>query len=120
MANDISRRSVLQSGMAVGALAALGWPDWLLPALAQGDTVVPFTDIPDNFSTNPNETTRVLDIRRIDGPVTPRDQFFTLQHYGQPTVDPATWRLSFDGLVDKPFQLSLDELRKLGTAQLVA
>ena len=118
--NTISRRSVLKTGAAAGALAAIGWPDWLLPALAQGETVVPFTDIPANFATNPSELVRVLDIRRIDAPVTPRDQFFTLQHYGQPVVDPATWRLTFDGLIDKPFTLSIDELRKLGTTELVA
>jgi len=116
----ISRRSVLKTGTAVGALAAIGWPDWLLPALAQGETVVPFTDIPANFATNPSELVRVLDIRRIDAPVTPRDQFFTLQHYGQPVVDPATWRLTFDGLIDKPFTLSIDELRKVGTTEMVA
>jgi DMSO/TMAO reductase YedYZ molybdopterin-dependent catalytic subunit len=118
--NTISRRSVLKTGAAAGALAAIGWPDWLLPALAQGEAVVPFTDIPANFATNPSELVRVLDIRRIDSPVTPRDQFFTLQHYGQPDVDPATWRLTFDGLIDKPFTLSIDELRKVGTTEMVA
>ena len=120
MPETLSRRSVLKSGAAAGALAALGWPDWLLPALAQGEAVVPFTDIPANFATNPSEFVRVLDIRRIDGQVTPRDQFFTLQHYGQPTVDAATWKLSVDGLVHKPVSFSLDELRKMGTTELVA
>ena len=120
MSKAISRRSVLKSGAAAGALAALGWPDWLLPVLAQGETLVPFTDFPANFSTNPSELVRVLDIRRIDAPVTPRDQFFTLQHYGQPDVDPTRWRLGIDGLVDRPIKLSLDDLRKLGTAELVA
>jgi len=120
MPETISRRSVLKSGAAAGALAALGCPDWLLPALAQGEAVVPFTDIPANFATNPSEIVRVLDIRRIDAPVTPRDQFFTLQHYGQPTIDPATWRLGVEGRVDKPFSLGLAELRKMGTADLVA
>jgi len=62
----------------------------------------------------------VLDIRRIDAPVTPQDQFFTLQHYGQPTIDPAVWRLSIDGLVNKPLSLGLDELRKMGPTELVA
>ncbi len=47
--STLSRRSVLKTGAAAGALAAIGWPDWLLPALAQGETVVPFTDIPANF-----------------------------------------------------------------------
>ena len=120
MPENISRRSVLKSGAAVGALAALGWPDWLLPALAQGEAVVPFTDMPANFSTNPSELVRVLDIRRIDAPVTPRDEFFTLQHYGQPAIDPATWRLNIDGLVEKPLSLGLDELRKMATAEIVA
>jgi len=120
MPESISRRSVLKSGAAAGALAALGWPDWLLPALAQGEAVVPFTDMPANFATNPSELVRVLDIRRIDAPVTPQDQFFTLQHYGQPTIDPAVWRLSIDGLVNKPLSLGLDELRKMGSTELVA
>jgi DMSO/TMAO reductase YedYZ molybdopterin-dependent catalytic subunit len=120
MAESMTRRSVLKSGAAAGALAALGWPDWLLPALAQGETLVPFTDVPANFSTNPSEMVRVLDIRRIDAPITPRDQFFTLQHYGQPDVDPAKWRLSIDGLVDRPIAISIDDLRKQGTAELVA
>jgi DMSO/TMAO reductase YedYZ molybdopterin-dependent catalytic subunit len=120
MTMDISRRSVLTSGAAAAALAAFGWPDWLLPVLAQGETVVPFTDMPANFATNPSELVRVLDIRRIEAPTTPRDQFFTLQHYGQPVVDPATWRLSIDGLVDRPVTLSLDDLRRQGTTEFVA
>ncbi|HXT71124.1 MAG TPA: molybdopterin-dependent oxidoreductase [Vicinamibacterales bacterium] len=122
MPETISRRSVLKTGAAAGALAALGWPDWLLPALAQGDAVVPFSDIPATFATNPSELVRVLDIRRIDlnAPITPKDQFFTLQHYGQPTIDPAAWRLGIDGLVDKPLSLGLDEIRKMGTTELVA
>ena len=62
----------------------------------------------------------MLDIRRIEAPFTPRDEFFTLQHYGQPEVDPAAYRLSVAGLVDDPFTLSLDEIRKMGTTELVA
>ena len=120
MADGLSRRRVLIGGAAAGVLAAMGLPEWILPALAQGEALVPFTDVPANFNTNPSELVRVLDIRRIDGAITPRDQFFTLQHYGQPDVDAASFRLSIDGLVAKPFKLSLDELRKIGTTELVA
>ena len=42
---------------------------------------------------------RTLDARRIDGPITPADQFFTIQHYGHPTVDAATFKLGVSGLV---------------------
>ena len=119
-ADRLTRRRVLIGGAAAGALAAMGLPEWILPALAQDETLVPFTDVPANFSTNPSELVRVLDIRKINGAITPRDQFFTLQHYGQPDVDAAGYRLSIDGLVAKPFKLSLDELRKIGTTELVA
>ena len=120
IADGLTRRRVLIGGAAAGVLAAMGLPEWILPALAQGEALVPFTDVPANFNTNPSELVRVLDIRKIDGAITPRDQFFTLQHYGQPDVDAASYRLSIDGLVAKPFRLSLDELRKIGTTELVA
>ena len=93
-----------------------------LPALAQNETAVPFTDIPDNinFTVDPNSPTRFLDIRTIDGPFTPKDRFFALQHFGQPTVDPATYRLKVTGLVNKPIELSLDEIRKRPSIQIGA
>ena len=120
MTPHISRRAVLSGGVAAGTLAALGLPEWMLPALAQGETLVPFTDIPANFSTTAGADVRVLDIRRIDGPFTPRDEFFAIQHYGQPEVDAASYRLSLAGLVDRPVTLTLAELRRLGTTELVA
>ena len=75
----------------------------LQPALAQDEALVPFLDIPGSFTTSPSEGVRVLDIRRIDGPLTPRDEFYTLQHYGQPEIDPASYRLTIAGLVDRPW-----------------
>jgi DMSO/TMAO reductase YedYZ molybdopterin-dependent catalytic subunit len=62
---------------------------------------------------------RQYDIRTIDGPFTPADKFFTTQHYGHPAIDPATYRLKVSGLVNKPMSLSLDELRRLGNAELI-
>ena len=63
-----------------------------MPALAQGETLVPFTDLPANFNPTPSPDRRTLDIRKIDGPFTPKDQFFTTQHFGHPVIDPATFR----------------------------
>jgi len=97
-----------------------GLPEWVLPALAQGETLVPFTDIPDNVNTNPAADRRILDIRKIDGPLTPKDQFFTTQHYGHPVVDPATFKLKVTGLVDRPRSFSLDDLKKMANTDLVA
>ena len=114
-----TRRDVLRGGIAVAGLSALGIPDWILPALAQGETIVPFTDVPATFPA-PTADRRTFDIRRIDGPFTPRDEFFTTQHYGHPVVDPARFQLTVSGLVKRPLSLSLDALRKLGTTDLVA
>jgi DMSO/TMAO reductase YedYZ molybdopterin-dependent catalytic subunit len=116
----LTRRDVLKSGLAVAGLGALGLPDWALPALAQGETLVPFTDIPETFTTTPSALVRVLDIRRINGPFTPADQFYTIQHYGQPEVDPAAFRLTISGLVNQPKAFTLQDLRGLRSVELIA
>jgi DMSO/TMAO reductase YedYZ molybdopterin-dependent catalytic subunit len=91
-----------------------------LPALAEGETLVPFTDIPKDANFNPAPDRRNLDIRTIDGPFTPKDQFFTTQHYGHPEVDPAAFRLKISGLVEHPLSLSLDDLKKIRNSDLIA
>src|SRR5678816_3452183 len=118
MSNENTRREILKKGLA--GLTALTIPGWALPALAQGETLVPFTDVPANANFTPAADRRTLDIRRIDGPFTPKDQFFTTQHYGHPEVDPSTFRLKISGLVDRPKSLSLDDLHKMGNTELIA
>jgi DMSO/TMAO reductase YedYZ molybdopterin-dependent catalytic subunit len=43
--------------------------------------------------------------------VTPVGLHYLLTHYDIPDVDPAAWRLEVDGLVARPFALSLDDVR---------
>lgn len=120
MQNQTTRRDVIKGGLAIAGLGMLGVPDWVMPALAQGETVVPLTDFPEKFNPTPTPDRRLFNTQTIAGPMTPPDQFFTTQHYGHPTIDPATFRLKVSGLVDRPAALSLDELRKMGGAELVA
>jgi sulfite oxidase len=42
--------------------------------------------------------------------ITPTEHFFTRSHASVPTIDPATWRLNVEGLVDRPAAWTLDEL----------
>ncbi|MFC4034339.1 sulfite oxidase [Streptomyces polygonati] len=42
---------------------------------------------------------------------TPLDAFYSRNHGPIPRIDPASWRLAVDGLVERPLALSLDELR---------
>src|SRR5262245_782463 len=120
MSTTHSRRDLLKGGLAVAGLGVLGLPDWVLPALAQGETLVPFTDIPETVRWETPPDRRLLDVRTIDGPFTPKEKFATTQHYGHPTVDPATFKLKISGLVDRARQFSLDELKKMGGRDLVA
>jgi DMSO/TMAO reductase YedYZ molybdopterin-dependent catalytic subunit len=120
MNSELTRRALLRGGAAAAGLVAVDLPSWLLPALAQGETVVPITDLPATINLTPTPDRRLLDIRTIDGPVTPADKFFTTQHYGHPTIDPAAFRLTVSGLVGKPLSLSLDELKRMGSVDLTA
>jgi len=115
-----TRRDVLRGGLAAASLAAFGIPEWAVPALAAGETIVPFTDIPPNFATNPSDVVRVLDIRTIENAPTPKDQFFTTQHYGHPNIDPAAFRLKITGLVDHPKSMSLDDIKSMGRDEMVS
>ena len=110
---------MLKDSLAVTSLALLNIPEWALPALAQGETLVPFTDAPAAFPP-PGPVNRQYDIRTIDGPFSPADRFFTTQHYGHPVVEPAAFRLKLSGLLNRPLSLSLDELRKVGSTELIA
>jgi DMSO/TMAO reductase YedYZ molybdopterin-dependent catalytic subunit len=95
---------------------------WPLPALAEGEVDVPFTDLPAsliNFNPTPSPERRTLDIRKISSPITPKDQFFTTQHLGHPVIDPATFALRVSGLVEHPQSFSLDELQKMPGTELV-
>jgi len=114
-----SRRDVLKGSLALAGLSVAGLPEWVLPALAQSETLVPFTDLPEKITLSPAPDRRIIDIRTIDGPFTPADQFFTTQHYGHPEIDPAAFRLKITGLVERPKSLSLDELRKMKSAELI-
>jgi DMSO/TMAO reductase YedYZ molybdopterin-dependent catalytic subunit len=121
MSEKMTRRETLRRGLAATSVLALV-PDWAMPALAQDEVDVPFTDIPKNFNpgANPNAPTRVLDIRKIDGPYTSKDQFYALQHMNRPEIDPATYRLKLTGLVSKPAEFSLDDLKGMHATEVAA
>lgn len=109
---DNGRRKVLKGALGASALAAVSSPGFILPALAQGERLVPFTDVPDTFQVRevrPNSV-HYLDTREIDTFFTDNDDFYLVQHYGQPEVDNSSWRLRITGMVDNEIELSLSDL----------
>ena len=120
MSKETTRREVLKGGAAMAGLGALGFPEWAFPALAQNETVVAFTDLPeDGITISRTPDRRLLDVREIEGPMTPADRWFTTQHYGHPEIDVASYRLEVSGLVDRSVSLSLDEIRGMPSTDLV-
>ena len=77
-----------------------------------------FTDLPDTINLAPSADRRIIDIRKIEGPITPASQFFTTQHYGHPTLDTETFRLKVSGLVERPASLSIEDLRRMKRAEI--
>jgi DMSO/TMAO reductase YedYZ molybdopterin-dependent catalytic subunit len=49
---------------------------------------------------------------KLDGFVTPTESFYVRTHFPIPQIDKAKWRLRVEGEVEKPFELSYDELLK--------
>tara|TARA_R110001592_G_scaffold101249_1_gene286496 strand:+ start:315 stop:1388 length:1074 start_codon:yes stop_codon:yes gene_type:complete len=90
-----------------------------MPALAQGEVEVPFSDVPDTFRVLPVRpgSTHYQDTSKIDSHYTSNDDFYLVQHYGQPEVDNASYQLRVTGLVDRPLTFSLDQLRARQTIE---
>lgn len=112
---EASRREVLKSGLALGGLAATaGMPFWSELALAEGEELVPFTDVPEDYAVAPKVPGSVafVDTRYIDSFYTPNDKFYVVQHYGQPEIAADEYRLSITGLVKRPLEFSLTELKR--------
>jgi len=59
----------------------------------------------------PNGETRISDL--TGGAVMPNDRFYLRNHFDIPTLDAEQYRLSVRGLVERPLDLSLSELRNL-------
>src|SRR5690349_18735167 len=114
----MSRRDAIRKGLSFGGLLAVS--DSVLPAPAQGEVDVPFTDYPANFTAGgTGSPRRTFDIRTIDGFTVPKDKFFVLQHFNQPQIDADAYRLKLTGMVKKPVELSMAELRKMRPTELV-
>lgn len=112
----IDRRRLLKrtmnTGLALGAIASL--PQWAMPALAQGEQLVPFSDMPEDYSRGPAQPggTHFLDTRQISSFYTDNKDFYVVQHYGQPEVDVNNYKLSVTGLVENEREYSLSDLQQ--------
>lgn len=112
------RRRVLKAGLGAGAmsLGASLFP-WRALAQQQEEQLVPFTDVPSGFAPGPRRPggNHIIDTRHIRE--FHHDDFYVVQHYGEPELNPESYRLRITGLVDRPLELSLDDLMGRGVIE---
>src|SRR5690554_5427514 len=118
-----SRRDVLKGSLAIGGGFALssGFAFMNRFALAQGEELVPFSDMT-NFSNPPKTPGGAFfqDTRNIDSYLTPNEQFYVVQHYNQPEIAEADHLLRITGLLDNPLELDMAAIQQRPKAEVVA
>ena len=67
-----SRRDMLKGSLALAALGVFDLPAWALPAFAQSEALVPFTDIPENIKWETPPDRRLLTLTTIPAEAYPR------------------------------------------------
>ena len=76
------------------------------------DAVIPWLDQPDPVPPPAADVVgKQLVWEQLNSRLTPADNFFTVKHYGNPTGVETDYRLTVDGLVARPRELSLDDIK---------
>jgi len=82
----------------------LPWPAQLLAEGPSRPRLLPRQLNPDNLESP---------LEALDRFLTPTDLFYVRNHFPVPKVDAASWRLKVSGAVEKPLELTLEQLREL-------
>ena len=107
---DPDRRAILK---AAASMALVGIPRELW-ALGEGEEVIDFADLDGYRVENGAENPRVkfFDLRRLTSWKTPQNEFFVFHQTRTVQASLADWRLRIGGFVDKPRELTLDQIRQ--------
>jgi DMSO/TMAO reductase YedYZ molybdopterin-dependent catalytic subunit len=109
---DLSRRTLLKGGGAALAELTVLRVAGLAQAFGQpGDEVIPWLDQP-AANPIPDNVGNLLEWEALDSWLTPTNNFFFVNHYGQPDgLDESTWRVGIAGLVARPQSLTVADLK---------
>jgi DMSO/TMAO reductase YedYZ molybdopterin-dependent catalytic subunit len=96
----MNRRNFLGAGLAIAALPRL---------FAQDDE----SRFPGMILREREPLNLEFPFRALSQWIIPNEQFYVRNHFTAPKLDPATWRLRIEGAVEKPMDLSLDDLKRI-------
>ena len=113
MSESTRREMIAQSAAGLAWLASLGIPEaaW---ARQGGEELVTLTDYTDAFRILASEATprvRCVDLRQLTSWATPNDEHYAFGQTTSPEVDAATYRLRVGGVVKRPLEFTLDQLK---------
>ena len=116
--SDLNRRDLLvNTSVALATIAALGIARSAKAFPSRpDDIVIPWLDQPPSLD-DPSVRNQLV-WEDLDAWITPTEKFFSVHHFNEPVIDPATWRLKVDGLVRHPLSLSLDDIKSLARTEL--
>lgn len=108
---NAGRRQLIKAGVGASLMAATAGFPWF--ALAQGEVVMRFLDVPEGWDPGPRQPgrTHIIKTGQIDSFY--GNDFYVVQHYGQPELDVSSYQLNLTGLVDRPLTFTLDQLRAM-------
>ena len=109
-----SRRDFLASGILF---------PFSLPALATDEELLPFSDYTSEFRADAqaeNPRVKSFDLRNLTSLTTPASDFFAFHQTKTVQADAAAWRLHIGGLVQRPIELSLQDLLKRADRREIA
>jgi DMSO/TMAO reductase YedYZ molybdopterin-dependent catalytic subunit len=69
-------------------------------------------------STRPEDLEMTIDGFGTD--ITPIERFFVRSHHYTPKVDLSTWKLKISGMVDRPIELTFEQIQKMPKVETVA
>jgi DMSO/TMAO reductase YedYZ molybdopterin-dependent catalytic subunit len=114
---DVSRRSLIRTGIYAAAVAALSQlPLRAFGAVdADGDVAIPFLE---PLTVPPGK--HMLHWDELKDWITPSDQLYDVSHYGMATVPAEGYKLEIAGLFEKQNSLTLDEIKALPKKEVTA
>lgn len=119
MLEDVSRREFLVTGSAAftALLLLQGSRASAFPP-RNGEIVIPWLDQPIE-NPDPQGIQTQLVWEDLESWITPNDKFFSIAHFDRPVIDATNWTLEVGGLVEKPLQLTLDNIKARARQEVV-